>query len=59
MVLHILERFFYLIYAVLGAFFGYVVVNAEYHFFIRMAHPYHSLMHINAGVTDHGAIGVP
>ena len=53
------QRFFDLIDARLGALFRNVIVNVQDHFFIGMAHPNHGLMHVNPGIPEHGAIGVP
>ena len=41
-----------------GAFFGDMNVHAEDHFFIRVAEPDHGLVHINASIPEHGAVGV-
>ena len=58
-VLHTIQHIFHLIDAVTGAFFPYMILNFENHFFIGMAHPNHGLFHIDTRVTQEpGAVGM-
>jgi hypothetical protein len=36
-----------------------MIVHAEDHFFVGVAEPDHGLVHIDAGIPEHGAVGVP
>ena len=42
-----------------GAVVGGVVVNAEHHLLIGVAEPEDGELHVDAGVAEHGAVGVP
>ena len=51
--------FFELIHALGGPGIGHMVITAEDHVLVCVTQPEHGLVHIDTGITKHGAIAVP